>query len=124
MQKILFYFLKWTLKDKIYNNHVISNLYIYGKFQCTSLINFSFDDALFFIFYFDIILTLFLSPHFSFSLWDKCSVIISKVHYKSIMFLEFIQNFMMILIKVYEKMNNLKIDNVDFEYGFKFYICM
>jgi hypothetical protein len=31
---------------------------------------------------------------------------------------------MMIPIKVYEKMNNLKIDNVNFEYGFKFYICM
>jgi hypothetical protein len=31
---------------------------------------------------------------------------------------------MMILIKVYDNMNNLKIDNVNFEYGFKFYICM
>jgi hypothetical protein len=31
---------------------------------------------------------------------------------------------MMIPIKVYDNMNNLKIDNVNFEYGFKFYICM
>ncbi len=30
----------------------------------------------------------------------------------------------MIIIKVYDNMNNLKIDNVNFEYGFKFYICM
>jgi hypothetical protein len=30
----------------------------------------------------------------------------------------------MIPIKVYEKINNLKIDNVNFGYGFKFYICM
>jgi hypothetical protein len=31
---------------------------------------------------------------------------------------------MIIHIKVYDNMNNLKIDNVNFEYGFKFYICM
>jgi len=31
---------------------------------------------------------------------------------------------MMIPIKIYEKMNNLKVANVNFEYGFKFYICM
>ncbi len=30
----------------------------------------------------------------------------------------------MIPIKVYDNMNNSKIDNVNFEYGFKFYICM
>jgi len=30
----------------------------------------------------------------------------------------------MIPIKVYDNMNNLKIDNVNFEYGFKFYICI
>jgi hypothetical protein len=50
---------------KIYNNHVIQNflkLYIYGKFQCISLIKFSFDDVLIFSFNFDI----FLSTHFSF----------------------------------------------------------
>jgi len=31
---------------------------------------------------------------------------------------------MMIPIKVYDNMNNLEIDNVNFEYGFKVYICM
>ncbi len=31
---------------------------------------------------------------------------------------------MMIPIKVYDNTNNLKINNVNFEYGFKFYICM
>jgi len=29
---------------------------------------------------------------------------------------------MMIPIKIYDNMNNLKIDNINFEYGFKFYI--
>jgi hypothetical protein len=51
MQKIKKINVKWTLKDTIYNNHVIlKNLklkkYILGKFQCSSLINFSFDDLL------------------------------------------------------------------------------
>ncbi len=31
---------------------------------------------------------------------------------------------MMIPIIVYDNMNNNKIDNVNFEYGFKFYVCM
>jgi hypothetical protein len=31
---------------------------------------------------------------------------------------------MMIPIKVYNNMNNLKIDNINFEYGFKVYVCM
>jgi hypothetical protein len=31
---------------------------------------------------------------------------------------------MMIPIKVYDNMNNSKIDNVNFEYGLKFYVCM
>jgi len=31
---------------------------------------------------------------------------------------------MKIPIKVYHTMNNKKNDNVDFEYGFKFYVCM
>jgi hypothetical protein len=30
----------------------------------------------------------------------------------------------MIPIKVYDNMNNYKIKNVNFEYGFKFYVCM
>jgi hypothetical protein len=60
----------------------------------------------FLFFIFDIMLTYFLSPDFSFSLCDRCSLIILKVHYESIIFLEFIQNFMMIPIKVYDNMNN------------------
>jgi hypothetical protein len=35
----------------------------------------------------------FLSPYFSFSFCDTRSVVISKVHYKPIIFLEFIQSF-------------------------------
>jgi hypothetical protein len=31
---------------------------------------------------------------------------------------------MMIPIKVYDNMNNLKVDDVNYEYGFKFYVCM
>jgi len=31
---------------------------------------------------------------------------------------------MMVPTKAYDKMNNQKINNVNFEYGFKFYICM
>jgi hypothetical protein len=30
---------------------------------------------------------------------------------------------MMIFIKVYDNMNNSEINNVNFEYGFKFYVC-
>jgi hypothetical protein len=30
---------------------------------------------------------------------------------------------MMIFVKVYDNMNSLKIDNVNFEYGFKFNVC-
>ncbi len=62
MQKIKFCNVKWIFKDKNkYNNHIILNfkkLYIYGKFQCTSLINSTFDDF-FLEFYFDTILTFF-----------------------------------------------------------------
>jgi len=59
------------------------NIYI-RKFQCTSLINSSFDEFFFLKKKIDITLTFFLSPHFSFFLCDKRSVVISKVHYKSI----------------------------------------
>jgi hypothetical protein len=31
---------------------------------------------------------------------------------------------MMITIKVYDNMNNEKLNNFDFEYGFKFYACI
>jgi hypothetical protein len=58
---------KWTLKDKQSCRLIFLKIvYIYGKFQCTSLIKFSFNDDLIFNFYFDITLTYFLSPHFSF----------------------------------------------------------
>ncbi len=40
-------------------------IYILEKFQCTSLIKFSFDEPKFLIFNFDITLTYFLNPHFS-----------------------------------------------------------
>jgi len=47
--------------------------------------NYSFYGGLFFNFNFDITMTYFLSPHFSFSMCDKHSVINSKVHNKSIL---------------------------------------
>jgi hypothetical protein len=45
-------------------------------------LNYSFDGGL--LFNFDITMTYFLNPHFSFSVCDKHSVIISKVHNESI----------------------------------------
>jgi hypothetical protein len=41
-----------------------------------------------FIFNFDITMTYFLNPHFSFSMCDKHSVVISKTHNESILFLK------------------------------------
>jgi hypothetical protein len=38
-----------------------------------------------------ILTLLFLSPHFSFLMCDKHNVVISKVHYEFIIFLEFIR---------------------------------
>jgi hypothetical protein len=67
--------------------------YILEKFQCTSLINYSFDDTLFSLKEIDTTLTYFSSPHFLFFRCDKCSVVISKVHYESIIFSKFIQFF-------------------------------
>jgi hypothetical protein len=62
MQKIKILNVKWTLKNKNLQqsrNFFKKIIYIYGKFQCTSLINPSFDDyfILFLKFsdYFDII---------------------------------------------------------------------
>jgi hypothetical protein len=54
MQKIKNLNVEWTHKDKIYNNHIILRKikiekYILEKFQCTSLINSSFDATSFFI---------------------------------------------------------------------------
>jgi hypothetical protein len=51
-------------------------------------LNYSFYGGQFFNFNFDITMTYFLSPHFSFFVCDKHSVIISKVHNESIFFLE------------------------------------
>jgi hypothetical protein len=58
--------------------------YILEKFQCILQLDYSFYDGLFFNFNFDITMTYFLSPHFSFSMCDKHSVIISKAHNESI----------------------------------------
>jgi hypothetical protein len=66
---------------------------ILEKFQCILQLNYLFYGGLFFIFYFDITMTYFLSPHFSFSMCDKDNVIISKVHNESILFLKLIHNF-------------------------------
>jgi hypothetical protein len=42
------------------------------------------------VIYFEIIMTYLLCPHFSFYLCDKLNVIISKVHYESILFFKII----------------------------------
>jgi hypothetical protein len=71
MQKINFFNVKWYFKDKNLqqSRHLklwkIKNIYI-RKFQWNSLINYSFDVALFFYFYFDTTLIYFLIPHFYF----------------------------------------------------------
>jgi hypothetical protein len=55
-------------------------------------------------------------------LYNKCSVIISKVYNKSIFFLNLIHNFWIEakLIKIYYNVNDSKIDNVNVEYDFTF----
>jgi hypothetical protein len=45
----------------------------------------------FFIFYFVTTLTYILKTHFLFFMCERRNVVISKVHYESIIFLEFIQ---------------------------------
>jgi len=47
----------------------------------------------YFNFNFDITMTYFLNPQFSFFVCDKHNVIISKVHNESILFLKLIHNF-------------------------------
>jgi hypothetical protein len=80
---------------------------------------------LLYIIYFDTTFTFFWVHIFHFFVCEKDNVVISKVHYEFIIFLKFIQFFlMMIPIKVYDNINNIFFDNVNFEYGFKFYICM
>jgi hypothetical protein len=94
MQKIKIFNMKWTFKDKnLQQLHPLKllktkNIHI-RKVSMHFTNKFSFHNVLFY-FYFDIPLTLFLSPHFSFFWCDKHSVVISKIHYKSIIFLGFI----------------------------------
>jgi hypothetical protein len=70
MQKIKFFNVEWTLKNKHLQqlHHFkllkIKNIYI-KKVSMHSLIIFSFDNAFIFNFYFDTTLTFFLSPHLS-----------------------------------------------------------
>jgi hypothetical protein len=48
MKKTKFFNVKWIFKDKnLHQSHPLKLLNIHGKFQCTSVIDFSFDDALF-----------------------------------------------------------------------------
>jgi hypothetical protein len=56
------------------------------------LMHFTNKFFILFFYFFDTILTYFWSPQFSFFLCDKCNVVILKIHYESIIFLEFIQN--------------------------------
>jgi hypothetical protein len=52
-------------------------------------------------------------------------ILLSKINYKSIIFFKFIQNvFMMIPSKIYDNTNYKKINNVNFEDDFLFYVCM
>jgi hypothetical protein len=60
-----------------------------------------------YFFYFDTILIFFL-VHFFHFFCDKRSVLSSKVHYKSIIFLEFIQKIIMIFIKIYDIIDKLQ----------------
>ncbi len=62
------------------------------KNQYILQLDYSFYCGLFLNFNFDITMTYFLNPHFSFSVCDKHSVIISKVHNESISFLKLMKN--------------------------------
>jgi hypothetical protein len=67
--------------------------YTLEKFQCILKFNYLFYGGLFFNFNFDITMTYFLKPQFSFFVCDKHNVIISKVHNESMFFLKLIHNF-------------------------------
>jgi hypothetical protein len=69
------------LKFQIWKKIILEN------FQCILQLNYSFYGGIFLNFNSDIIVTYFLNPQFSFSMCDKHSVIISKVHNESILFL-------------------------------------
>jgi hypothetical protein len=66
--------------------------YILENFQCILQLKYSIYDGLFLIFNFDITITYFWIHIFHF-LCDKHSVIISKVHNESILFLKLIHKF-------------------------------
>ncbi len=74
-------------------NFKYEKIYILEKFQCSLQLNYSFYGGLFFNFNFEITMTYFLSPHFSFFVSDKHNVIISKVHNESTLFSKLIHNF-------------------------------
>jgi len=84
----------WTINNK---NHGILFfkilILILAKFQCILLLKSSFDGGLLLNFYFDITITYFLIPRFSFHLHDKHIVINSKVNYECTLFLELINIF-------------------------------
>jgi hypothetical protein len=71
----------------------LNQFFVNKNFQCILFLNLSFDDGVFFNFNFDITMTYFLNPQFSFYSCDKHSAIVSKVHYESIFFLKFIHIF-------------------------------
>jgi hypothetical protein len=52
---------------------LIWNIYILENFQCILQLNYSFYGGLFIYFTFDITMTYFLSPHFSFYVWNIVS---------------------------------------------------
>jgi len=70
-----------------------SKFLVLEKFQCILLLNSLFDGDLFSNFYFEATITNFWSSHFYFCLCNKHIVIISKVHYESMILLKFICSF-------------------------------
>jgi hypothetical protein len=69
MEKIKVFDVKWTFKDKylqqLHHLEILKIIYIYRKFQCTSLIKSSFNNGLFYFIHSD---TIFESTFFIFSL--------------------------------------------------------
>jgi hypothetical protein len=95
MQKIKNFNVKWALKDKNFQQaHHFKKLNIKKIYIKKVSMHFTNKFLLMMLYLFiDTTLTYFLSPHFSIFLCDKHGVVISKVHYKSIIFLKFIQFF-------------------------------
>jgi hypothetical protein len=77
----------WHLKK------IKSKFLVLGKFQCILLLNSLFDGGLFSNFYFEATIIYFWNSHFNFCLCNKHIVIISKVHYESMILLKFIHSF-------------------------------